>query len=176
MNEQRQSYSQQTRLRAGEMYALLGMSVKEISKSMGIPTGTLGRWQSQDEWDQDVPNEATKTFAQTCEYLMRTIHRLSLRLYESTSSPDHNDDDDDKKFVLPDENLELRINRLSLALERIMPMGNLLLTKQRIDVTKEIKQHGFDCVSQKVFTNDEMMTAFRVIEHYLDSLEIGKKK
>lgn len=169
---QRQSYSQQTRLRAGEMYVHQRMTLGEISKSLEIPLGTLGRWKTEDTWEQDLQDYASESFAQTREYLMRTIRRLSQRLFESTIPPDNHEEE----FNLPDENLELRINRLSLALERIMPMGTLLITKQRIDIAKEIKQHGFDCVSRKIFTDQEMMTAFRVIEHYLDSLEFGKKK
>ena len=167
----RQRYDAKTREMAGDMFVHRRMSVYEISDALNIPIATLHGWQSQDNWSQDRDNEESDSFAQTCNYLMKTINRLSSRLFQSTI-PDGPDED----YVLPDENLELRINRLTLAVERILPMGNMLMTKQRVDVLKEIRKLGFESVSKGVFTDQEMMGAFRVLDHYLDSLNIPSKK
>ena len=165
----RKRYDPKIRELAGDMYIHRNMSIKDISECLDIPEGTLGKWQSEDRWVADAKDEGESSFSQTCDNLMKTIHRMSQRLFQSTI-PGNPDED----FILPDENLELRINRLTLAFERVLPMGNLLHTKHRVDTIREIKQHGFETVSQGIFTNDEMMITFKVLEHYLDSLSVKK--
>lgn len=163
-------YDLKYREQARDMYVYQEMSVAQIAEALRIPIGTIGRWQVEDKWTQDRSDQAGETFAQTCNYLMRTMHRMSERLFQSTIPPDPNAD-----FFLPDENLELRINRLTLALERIQPMGNMLLKKHRVDVIREVKEYGFAAVAKSSLEEHELVAAFKLLEGYLNTLEISQK-
>jgi len=176
LNAERTRYAPQERLKAGDLYVHQGLNIKEISERTGIPEGTLGRWHAQDGWGADRDslkdgNATAETFEQTCYYLMRTMRRLSQRLFESTIAQD-----DDTEFILPDENIELRINRLSLAYERIQPMGAFMRIRQRLDLLKEIKQLGYDLVSRKEYADEDMMRIFKFLDRYVDTFELSKLK
>lgn len=169
MADKRSRYSPQQRLRAGELYVQHNMSVQEISDEIGVAIGTLRKWCWEDRWIEDKKEQfedgdSSGVFARTLDYLMRSLNRLAERLWESTQ--------DD---ALPDENLELRINRLTLAFERVQPMGTFLRTRQRVDVVKEIKQMLFDEIAKNETTDADGIIAFRVLERYLNTLELVKK-
>lgn len=174
-NKARQQYDIQTRQLARDLYVHRGMSVKEISGVLGVPTGTLGKWQSADDWVQDSvkvnqSDDPGESFAMTCEYLMRTIHYMSRRLFLSMFQVG----DDQGELILPDEKLELRINRLTLALERIMPMGSLLRIKQRVETIKELKQTCFDALGRGIIDEHDMKAVSRVVDFFLVSLSEEK--
>jgi hypothetical protein len=161
------------RRRAAELFVHRRMPIPDISRALGVPEGTLRRWQWEDDWADDYQVQREQSFARACDNLMRTIDRLSERLFQSTIPPD---DAVDSDFILPDENLELRINRLTYALDRIMPLGNMLLRKQRVDVVAEIKQLWFESDQKGVFKQEEIMIALRLLEYYLDSINTGQKQ
>ncbi len=169
----RKRYDPHTRELAKDLYVHRGLPVEEISQVLNVPKGTLGKWQSADDWVEESgkgnPANSGDSFGMSCEYLMRTIHYMSRRLFLSmfVIAEDH---EDESELILPDEKLELRINRLTLALERIIPMGNLLQTKHRVETIKELKQVCFDAVGHKVFDDDEMRIVSRVMDYYLISL------
>jgi hypothetical protein len=180
MAETRQRYGIEVRHRAGEMYIHQEMDIDAISDALNVPGATLMKWRWEDNWIEDkkeaYTNRTNGDFTQTLDYLVKTIRRLAQRLYESTLPPIGSDDEDDEGFVLPNENLELRIQRLTRSFERIFPMGTFMRTKQKVDVIRELQKFSFDQVTKHSVTHEEMTAVSRVIGMYLESLDTRQKR
>jgi len=166
----RKSYSPYIRQRAFEMYVYEGNNdIESIAHILGVNLDTLKRWRHQDKW-LDAKQEGTSaSFANIRTNLMLVIHRLTQRLVESMVSLSGEE-------MLPDENIELRIDRLTRSLERTAPMGTFLLTKQRLDVVAEIQQTAVESLDDKTITEEEIRHAFKILKIYTSGIKAASRK
>lgn len=161
-------YPPEFRQQVGEMYIYHGLTnLEELSEKTGVPAETLRRWRREDRWREDYEDSVQSSYAKTRENLLFVMHRMAEEMRKSMLS-------EDGSFMLPPENMELRVNRLSLAIERVAAMGSFIPTKQRLDVIKEIKEHAYKLAEDRHFTDEQILTVFKVLESFMDSLEIKK--
>jgi hypothetical protein len=155
---------------AADLFIFYGLTLENIEQKTGIPKGTLGVWASDDKWTDKrrklKQGEGYSLFEPTCDYILRTINRMSQVLFESTIPEDLGGDG----FQLPDGDIESRMDRLSRVYERLRPMGLLLEDRQRFETTKELKALGYKLVKENQMTEAEVMGAFRLLDEYLNTL------
>ena len=165
--EKRTRYESSIRQRAYEMAVYEGCEdIAEISRELGVNEGTLRRWRSEDGWKNAIEEGGVASFTNIRKNLMLVIHRMSERLVESMVSRD----------TLPDENIELRIERLTRSLERTAPLGTFLLTKQRFDVISEIKQLCSEGIADGTIDDSDIQHIMKVLKLYTISVKNSNRK
>lgn len=166
MGEHRQRYKAFVRQRAFEMAVYEGVEdITEIAQQLKINESTLKRWRSEDRWEDAKHEGSSASFVNIRNNLMLVIHRLVQRLVESMMGDS-----------LPDENIELRIDRLTRSLERTAPMGTFLLTKQRLDVVAEIQQCGVEALENQIITEEDLRNSFKVLKIYAASVKDDRRR
>lgn len=169
MADKRVRYAPSVRQRAYEMAVYEGYEdIADISRELSVNESTLRRWRSEDNWTDAKEEGTTASFVNIRNNLMLVIHRFSQRLVESMMCADIG--------ALPDENIELRIDRLTRSLERTAPLGTFLLTKQRLDVVAEIQQACIEAMEVGTMTEDEIHHAFKMLKMYATTVKNSQRK
>ena len=169
MAEKRHHYTPEQREAAREMYVHRGIiNYGELAHETGIVEGTLRRWSAEDKWRADIRENFSGMMGRIQEGITKGLERLTQHYLDSFG------EQTDGSLSLPSENLELRINRMTHSLSRVHTFRGLMPVKQRIDIINEIQRYGYECVEDKSLTQEELLTAFKLLTYYTGSLDINR--